>query len=160
MFWNWMLQSKEFKPETLTLRQSPSNDMLQYKRFTGEITENFAHQSPRGNMHKLLDCIRTPLKRFLACLTFHRKEKRLRHLHKRTNPGSAPAQWSSFLCSSVLCPNVLNASVLCSNVLCPSVPFSNFLSFSVLCSKFLCSSVLCSNVLMFYVLIFYVLMLE
>ena len=70
--------------------KSPSNDMLQNKSFTGEFTENFVHQSPRGNMHKLLDCIRTALKRFLACLTFHRKEIRLRHLYKRTKPGSAP----------------------------------------------------------------------
>ena len=54
--------------------KSPSNDMLQNKSFTGEITENFVHQSPRGNMHKLFDYIRTALKRFLACLTFHRKE--------------------------------------------------------------------------------------
>ena len=50
--------------ETLTLWQSPSNDMLQNKSFTGEIAGNLAHQSPRGNMHKLFDCIRTPLKRF------------------------------------------------------------------------------------------------
>ena len=52
---------------------------------------NLAHQSPQGNMHKLFDCIRTPLKRFLACLTFRRKETRLRHLHKKTNTGSASA---------------------------------------------------------------------
>ena len=65
--------------------------MLQKKSFSREITRNLAHQSPRGNMHKLFDGIKTPLKRFLACLTFHRKEVRLRHLHKRTNPGSAPA---------------------------------------------------------------------
>ena len=52
---------------TLTLRQSPSNDMPQNKSFTGEITGNLAHQSPRGNMHKLFDCIRTPRKLFLAC---------------------------------------------------------------------------------------------
>ena len=51
---------------------------------------NLAHQTPRWNMHKLFDCISTPLKRFLACLTFHREEMRLRHLHKRTNIGSAP----------------------------------------------------------------------
>ena len=75
--------------KTLTLRQSPSNDMHQNKSFTGEIMGYLAHQSPRGNMHKLLGCIRTSLKCFLACLTFHRKEIRLRHLHKRTNPGSA-----------------------------------------------------------------------
>ena len=51
---------------------------------------NLAHQSPRENMHKLLDYIRTSLKGFLACLTFYRKEMRLCYLHKRTNPGSAP----------------------------------------------------------------------
>ena len=54
-------------------------------------------QSPRGNMHKLFDCIRTPLERFLACLTFHKKEIRLRHLHKRTNTGPAPEFNSYFL---------------------------------------------------------------
>ena len=59
--------------KTLTLRQSPSNNMLQNKSFTGEITGNLAHKSPRGNMHKS-DCIRTPLKSFLAYLPFHRKE--------------------------------------------------------------------------------------
>ena len=82
--------------KTLTLRQSHSNYMLH-----GEITEkstrasrryhgNLAHESPRGNMHNLFDCISTPLKRFLACLTFHREEILLRHLHKRTNTGSGP----------------------------------------------------------------------
>ena len=76
--------------KTLTRRQSPSNDMLQNKRFTGEITGNLAHQSPRGNMHKVFDYIRTPLKTFLACLRFHMKEIRLRHFHKKTNPGSVP----------------------------------------------------------------------
>ena len=90
MFSNWMLQSMEFNPVNLETRQPPSNDMLQNKSFTGEITENLAHQSPRGNMHKLFDCTRTPLKRLLACLTFHRKEIQLRHLHKRTNPESTP----------------------------------------------------------------------
>ena len=75
--------------KALILQQSPSNDMLQNKSFTGVIMGNLAHQSPRRNMHKLLGCIRTSLKRFLACLTLHRKEIRLRHLHKRTNPGSA-----------------------------------------------------------------------
>ena len=47
-------------------------------------------EKPTGKQHKLFDCIRTPLKRFLAYLTFQRKEIRLRHLHKRTNLGSAP----------------------------------------------------------------------
>ena len=75
--------------KALILQQSPSNDMLQNKSFTGVIMGNLAHQNPRRNMHKLLGCIRTSLKRFLACLTLHRKEIRLRHLHKRTNPGSA-----------------------------------------------------------------------
>ena len=50
--------------KTLALRQSPSNDMLQNKNLTGEITGNLVHQSPRENMHKVFDCIRTPLKRF------------------------------------------------------------------------------------------------
>ena len=91
MFSNWMLQSKEFNPENfnasaITLKQHVSKQELH-----GEIMGNLAHQSPRGNMHKLLGCVRTSLKRFLACLTFHGKEIRLRHLYKRTNPGSAPA---------------------------------------------------------------------
>ena len=62
--------------------------MLRNKSFTVEIRGKLAHQSPQGTMQKLFDCIRP---RFLACLTFHTKEKRLRHLHKRTNPGSSPA---------------------------------------------------------------------
>ena len=90
-----MLQSKEFNLETLTLWQSTSNDMLRNKSFTVEITGKLAHQSPQRNMQKLLDCIRPLLKRILACLTFHRKEIRLRHLHKRTNPGSAPQSIST-----------------------------------------------------------------
>ena len=52
--------------KTLTPRQSPSNDMLQNKSFTAEITGNLARESQRGNIPKLF------------------------HLHKRTNPGSAP----------------------------------------------------------------------
>ena len=74
----------------MTLRQSTSNDTLQNKSFTVEITEKLVHQSPQGNMQELFDCIRLLLKRFLTWLTFHRKEIRLHHLHKRTNPGSAP----------------------------------------------------------------------
>ena len=62
--------------------------MLRNKSLTAEITGKLAHESQRGNMQKLFDGIRTPLKRFLACLTFHRKEILLCHLHKRTNPGS------------------------------------------------------------------------
>ena len=50
--------------KTLTLRQSPSNDMLQNKSFTGEITGDLAHQSPRENIHKLFDW--TPLKRYFS----------------------------------------------------------------------------------------------
>ena len=50
--------------KTLTLRKSSSNDMLQNKSFIGEITGNLAHQTLRGNIHKVFDCIRTPLKRF------------------------------------------------------------------------------------------------
>ena len=57
---------------------------------------NLAHQSPLGNMHKLFASIQTPLKPFLACLTFHRKEKQLHHLHQRTNPGSAPGNNRKF----------------------------------------------------------------
>ena len=76
--------------KTLTPLQSPSNDVLRNKSLIGEITGNLAHQSPRGNTHKLFHCIRTLLKLFLATLTFHRKEIGRCHLHKRTNPGSAP----------------------------------------------------------------------
>ena len=72
--------------KTLPLRQSTSNYKLRNKSFTADITGKLAHQSPRGNMKKLFDFIRPLLKRFLACLTFHRKEIRLCHLHKRTNP--------------------------------------------------------------------------
>ena len=50
--------------KTLTLQQSPSNDMLQNKSFTREITGNLAHQSPWRNIDKLFDCIRTPIERF------------------------------------------------------------------------------------------------
>ena len=32
----------------------------------------------------------TTVKQFLACFSFHKKEMRLCHLRKRTNPGSAP----------------------------------------------------------------------
>ena len=74
MFLNWMLQNKEFNPENLTLWQSPSSNMLQSKSFMEEITGNIVHKSPRRNIHKLFDCIRTSLKSFLTCLTFHRKE--------------------------------------------------------------------------------------
>ena len=60
--------------KTLTLLQTPSNNMLQNKSSTGEITGDLSHKSPRRNMHKLSDCIKTPLKSFLACLTFHWKK--------------------------------------------------------------------------------------
>ena len=52
--------------KTLTLRQPPSNDMLQNKSFTAEITGNLEHQNPREDIHKFFDCIRTPLKRFYS----------------------------------------------------------------------------------------------
>ena len=73
MFSNWMLQSKEFNPEsyntsTITLKQHASKQELLW-----EIMEYLADQSRRRNMHKLFDCIKTPLKRFLHCLAFHRK---------------------------------------------------------------------------------------
>ena len=88
MFSNWMLQSKD------SIRKNFKNLTISLKRATCFNTKasrgNLAPQSPRGNMHKLSDCIRTPLKRFLACLTFHRKKIRLRHLHKRTSTESAP----------------------------------------------------------------------
>ena len=88
MFSNWMLQSKD------SIRKNFKNLTISLKRATCFNTKasrgNLAPQSPRGNMHKLSDCIRTPLKRFLACLPFHRKKIRLRHLHKRTSTESAP----------------------------------------------------------------------
>ena len=85
-----MLQSKEFNPENsstsaITLKQHASKQEL-----LGEITENLIHLSSWENTHKLFDCIKTPLKHFLPCLAFHRKEIRLCHLYKRTKPGSAP----------------------------------------------------------------------
>ena len=74
MFLNWILQSKEWNPENfntlaITLKQHASRQELH-----GEITGNLAQKSPGGNMHKLFDCIRIPLKSFLAYLTFHRKK--------------------------------------------------------------------------------------
>ena len=90
MFSNWMIQNKEFNPKNF----NTSAITLKWHASKQELHGNFAYQSPRGNMHKLFDFMRTPLKRFLACLTFHRKEIRLRHLHKRTNPGSAPDRHS------------------------------------------------------------------
>ena len=79
-----MLQSKEFNPENsntlaITLKQHASKQEL-----LGDITDYLAHQSPQGNMDKLVDCIKTPLKRFLPCLAFRRTEIRLSHLYKRT----------------------------------------------------------------------------
>ena len=90
MFLNWVLQSKEFNPEnfdtsTINLKQHA----LKQELHGGNHGETSA-QSPQGNMQKLFNCIRPLRKRFLACLTFHRKEIRLRHLNKRTNPGSTP----------------------------------------------------------------------
>ena len=75
--------------KTLTLWQSLSSNIFLNKSFMGDITGNLENQSPLENMHKLFDCITTPLKRFSACLIFHRKEIQLRHLHKRTNTKSA-----------------------------------------------------------------------
>ena len=88
MFSNWMLWSNEFNPENfntlaITLKWHASKQELH----SWEIS---VHQSPQGNMHKLFDCMKTPLKHFLACLTFHRKEIWLCDLHKRTNLRSAP----------------------------------------------------------------------
>ena len=90
MFLNWMLQSKEFNPENfntpaINLKRHASKQEL-HGGNNGEITA----QRPQGNMQELFNCMRPLLKGFLACLTFHRKEIRLRHLHKRTNPESAP----------------------------------------------------------------------
>ena len=76
--------------------------MLQSKSFTGEITGNLAHQSTRGNMHKLFDCIKTPLKRFAACLIFHRKEIRFCNSYKKTNPGSDPEVYVNPFVSNAL----------------------------------------------------------
>ena len=93
MFSDWMLQSKEFNPKNFNT--SAITLKLGFKlgfktRASRGNHGNLTHQGPRGNMHKLFGCISTPLKRFLACLTFHTEEIRLRHLHKRTNTGSAP----------------------------------------------------------------------
>ena len=90
MFSNWMLQSKEFNTKKFNTSAITISQHASKQELLGEITEILAHQSPPGNMHKLLDCIKTSLKRFLPCLGLHRKEIRLCHLDKRTNPGSAP----------------------------------------------------------------------
>ena len=90
-----MLQNKEFKAENFnTLAITLKLHALKQELHGNH--GNLAHQSRRGNMHKLFTCISTPLKRFLACLTFHREEIRLRHLHKRTNTGSAPGNEFQF----------------------------------------------------------------
>ena len=79
--------------KTLTRRQPSSKDILHNKRFMREITRNLAHQSPWENMHKVFDYIRTPLKTFLACLTFHRKEIRLCiSIRRQTLDPSLPPQ--------------------------------------------------------------------
>ena len=93
MFLNWMLQSKESSPEnfnTLAITLKLGFKLGFKTRASRGNHGNLTHQGPRGNMHKLFDCISIPLKHFLACLIFHREEIRLRHLHKRTNTGSAP----------------------------------------------------------------------
>ena len=73
---------ENFNTSEITLRRDALKQELHR-----EITGNLAHQRLRGN--KLFYCIRTPLKRVLVCFTFHRKEIRLPHLHKRTNTGSS-----------------------------------------------------------------------
>ena len=80
-----MLQSKEFNPENfntsaINLKQHASKQELH--------GENHGEISASKSTGKF-DCIRPLLKRFLACLTFHRKEIRFRHL-----PGSAPGDSS------------------------------------------------------------------
>ena len=63
MFSNWMFQSKEFNTgnsstSEITLKQHASKQLLE-----GNNKEPSA-SSPQGNMHKLFDCIKTPLKHF------------------------------------------------------------------------------------------------
>ena len=77
MFSNWMLQSKEFNPENSNTSATTFKQRASKQKLLGEITENLAQLSPRGNIHKLSDCIKTPLKYFLPCLAFHMP------LHKR-----------------------------------------------------------------------------
>ena len=77
MFSNWMLQSKEFNPENSNTSATTFKQRASKQKLLGEITENLAHLSPRGNIHKLSDCIKTPLKYFLPYLAFHMP------LHKR-----------------------------------------------------------------------------
>ena len=71
--------------------------MPQNKSFKEEITGNSAHESPRINIHSFvifnksacIHCLivkKTLFKHFLAYFTFHKKEMRLCHSHKRTNP--------------------------------------------------------------------------
>ena len=68
-----MLQSKEFNPENSNTSAITLKRHALKQELYGGNHGNLAHQSPRGNMHKLSDCIRTPLKGFLASLSFHRK---------------------------------------------------------------------------------------
>ena len=87
---NWMLQSQEFNPGKLQHFGSHPQTTCFKTTASREITGNLTFQNPRKKMHKLYDCIKTPLKLFLTCLTFHREEMQFLHLHKRTNTGSAP----------------------------------------------------------------------
>ena len=45
----------------ITLKQHASKQEL-----LGDITDYLAHQSPQGNIDKLIDFIKTPLKRFFT----------------------------------------------------------------------------------------------
>ena len=69
MFLNGCFKARNSTRKTLTLRQSPSNKMLQNKNVTGGIAGNLAYRSLQVNMHKLFVCLRTPLE----SLTFHSK---------------------------------------------------------------------------------------
>ena len=71
MFSNWMLQSKEFNTENSNTSAITFKQRASKQKLLGEITENLAHLSPRENIHKLFDCIKTPLKYFLPYLAFH-----------------------------------------------------------------------------------------
>ena len=59
-----MLQCKEFNPENFNTSPITFKRYASEEELHEEITANLEHQSSREKMHKLFDCIKTPLKRF------------------------------------------------------------------------------------------------
>ena len=71
------------------------DDAFLQKQLTTEIY--FCKNSSVVDVHfqetdicELFTCEKTPSRHYLDCFTSHKKEIRLRHLHKRTNPEFAP----------------------------------------------------------------------